>query len=233
MFNSPSRTHGKLKCDLLLDFPSDHIQHTKTDDEKKEVYVANVPSFDVLPFHQFYKMFEACGKIQKYKLHRNKNSVFISFETEEAAKQAVTKLDRSFIHEDKMMFVSYRKGMSQYEDLFIFLRRCDWQSAYTLLKNNNYLLARMSNLYIIAQMYELIGCQHFDLFYIINQYISENQQFWQVYQRSTNSNFHIYEILMLRREGWFARKKMVCQFLCETTNFTDDVIHHVMLEYLF
>ncbi len=82
----------------------------------------------------------------------------------------------------------------------------------------------------ISQYYEIIACQHYALVELINKCIDDMDP--PFYYRHENEDDHLVTILKVRKEGWYARKQTLIDHLCKTTQFADDIIKHIAIEYM-
>jgi hypothetical protein len=216
------------------------IQNSPADDEvddlQKQVFVINVPSFTEVSHHSFIKMFEACGKVQKYKIYRHRDHAIFTFETVEGAQKALL-LDKSYTSKKEIVMYVNARIKTEEQRLFSHFRNQRWHCAYLYLRENQemnqYFLPH--SLKLIAHYYELIATQHFGLFYIINEWIDKLNSNTLSIQHSLipETSKDLLHILQVRKEGWFARKEITKTFLCDQFNFSDDVIKHILIEYLF
>ena len=193
-----------------------------------DVFVTNVPSLKDIPHHTFMKWFKQYGKVVKYKIKHNKSTAVISYDNPESANEAITHLNESYTSLiGQNMFVSQRHT-TEYYDVYQLLKDKRWQEAYEKFTDVYLDGSTIYNTIIwktINKYYELIACQHFELFNLINKKIEFHTR---------DNMYHIPDsvlVLQVRKEGWFARKSAVNKVLKEYSPLSDDVIDHIVIGY--
>jgi hypothetical protein len=221
------------------------------EDDTHAVFVTNVPPLQKIPHHIFMKWFSRCGEVTHYNINHNKRTAKIVYNDKECVEKAL-RLDRSFTEEcGKTMFVTRAVPHTCFA-IFRLFRKQEWQQAYdrvtggvliqaddeeTIPFNTFLLTQNQSFLSVLAHYYELIACEHLQLFMWINQFIDQvldqGRLERQVYVH--NKENHMLLLLLARREGWFARKEKLQQYLQQSSTlpFPDDVVKHILIDYLF
>ena len=191
-----------------------------------EVFVTNIPPLSEVPHHEFMKMFQKFGPIVKYKIKRNKRTASITYDSKMCQQACILALNQSYTSlDDHVMFVTERFSLNQYK-FYTLIRDCKWEEACHQLKIYTYMW-EPNLLEAISNKYELIACQHYALFDLINYEI--DNLLWGITLTEENA----LTILKVRKEGWFLRKSAVTQCLRECTPLPDDVIKHIAVGYMY
>ena len=198
-----------------------------------EIFVTNVPRQEEQLSHQeFLRMFQNCGPILRYSIRRPLRTAVIVYGDEESMQKA---LQLNATYQDSKgyyMYVSKRVTYS-FQQLYLLLKQQKWEQVYEKIQlfPIQEITQSAKLMHEFAHFYELIACQHFDLFEYINELIEH--PFFDDHETYDIGLYNEISLLQVRKEGWYMRKEKIQRWLIESTKLSDDIIKHILIDYMF
>ena len=219
---------------LLYNNHSDLLPSTH--EYPRDVFVTNIPGLEDMSHAEFLKMFRAFGEIERYSIRRPLHTAIIKYKSETSAQNAL-QLNASYTNtygrqmyvcprqnnEDHMVFRWYRQ--EKFDDIYEYNMRV-YHGKPSYIDNEKILS-------VIAQIYERIGEQHYALFDQINTFLYEYKDPDYGYYAPPSATKQLIQTLKVRHEGWLARKEKVVKEMCSSSDMPDDVLKHIVTEYMY